>query len=127
MPCQDRNADIAQYLISYCLASDTNCKEFETVSFADNAANRVLNITGLITRTNYSIKIRADHINTFMGVTLPGPFSDLLFAETDVIQGDSVCVCMYVQGLIQRGGTLGFPPPPEFLPLPEFPHFPQNI
>ena len=51
--------------------------------------------------TEYSISL-----DLFQG--LPGPFSDLLFAETDVIQGDSVCVCMHVQGLIQRRGTLGF-------------------
>ena len=94
MPCLDRNADIARYLISYCLASDASCDAFQIVSFVDNAANRVLNITGLIPRTNYGIKIRADHINNLIGIFLTGPFSDLLLADTDVIQGNAVCVYM---------------------------------
>ena len=93
VPCLDRNADISRYLISYCLASDASCDAFQIVSFVDNAANRVLNITGLIPRTNYGIKIRADHINNLIGIILTGPFSDLLLADTDVIQGS---VCMYV-------------------------------
>ena len=97
VPCLERNADITQYDVSHCLASDSSCGTIEIVPFVDNMANRVLNITGLIPRTNYIIRISADHINFDSRMYLLGPYSEPLIAETAVIQGESVYIpCLYM-------------------------------
>ena len=73
VPCVDRNTEITEYSLSYGPTSDPN----DIVGIRVDDDIRTFTTTGLIPRTEYTVKVRAKHISLRgVGTTfLTGPFS----------------------------------------------------
>ena len=64
VPCVDRNTEITDYGLSYSPTSDPN----DVVGIRVDDDIRRFTATGLIPRTEYTVKVRAEHISLRGGV-----------------------------------------------------------
>ena len=84
VPCQDRNVDITDYQLRIILIS------YHTMSMGlrVDRYTRSINFTDLIPRNNYTIELRALHLNSYgtFVTSLSGPPS-LIAAKTAVPPG----------------------------------------
>ena len=70
----DRNAEITHYGLSYGLTSDSNDPN-NIVEIRVDDDTRTFTATGLIPRTEYTVKVRAERLKTIFFI---GPFANTI-------------------------------------------------